>query len=200
MNISRKNLIIGIIATIVVAAASVFLWNQRSEILHYQLMAAASNGDVGMLSNLVNQGIDVNRRFGGDGETALHRASAYGRTNAAQFLLTHGADPNINDATGLTPLLSASYHGYLDIVSMLIDRGANINAPEKDGMFTPLHEATMKGHTKIVEFLLAHGANPMAKTKDGRTAFDWARAEGREDVLRAFEAYEKSTKGASANP
>ena len=53
--------------------------------------------------------------------------------------------------------MAASHEGHIDIVKLLLDKGADVNAKSKDGD-TALKAASVKGHTEIVELLKAHGA------------------------------------------
>ena len=66
-------------------------------------------------------------------------------------------DPNIKDNNGRTPLLWASYHGYLDIVKCLIEEGkADPNIRDKYGE-TPLYVASKNGYFDIVKCLIKQG-------------------------------------------
>ena len=60
-----------------------------------------------------------------------------------------------------------------EVVELLIAEGANVNAKNKHGG-TPLHEAAASGHKEIVELLIAEGADVGAKANDGKTPLDWA--------------------------
>jgi len=85
-----------------------------------------------------------------DGETLLHSAS---ERQTAEILLEHGADPNVRNEDGETPLYSASRSGYVEVVSALLEEGADPSlgcsgsrslAKEGD---TPLHVAADDGRT-----------------------------------------------------
>ncbi|WP_353281703.1 ankyrin repeat domain-containing protein [Wolbachia endosymbiont (group A) of Aleiodes leptofemur] len=52
----------------------------------------------------------------------------------------------------------SALHGYKDIVTTLLDRGANVDEKNNDGC-TPLHIAAEFGHTEVVIALLDRGAN-----------------------------------------
>ncbi|KAE9385780.1 ankyrin, partial [Gymnopus androsaceus JB14] len=56
-----------------------------------------------------------------------------------------------------TPLMIAAEIGHLDVVSVLIEEGANVNAQSEDGS-TALRQASQEGHLEIVKLLLNHGA------------------------------------------
>jgi ankyrin repeat protein len=46
-----------------------------------------------------------------------------------------------------------------------------------------LHWAASKGHLAIAKRLLEGGADPTLRTKDGKTAIDWAREQGKSEVV-----------------
>ena len=60
-----------------------------------------------------------------------------------------------------------------EVVELLIAEGADVNAKNKHGG-TPLHEAAASGHKEIVELLIAEGADVNAKDVNGYTPLDWA--------------------------
>ena len=61
---------------------------------------------------------------------------------------------NSPDYFGLTPLHIASRDGFLNIVQILIQKGAELNIQEKH-MWTPLHYAARYGHKQIVNLLIS---------------------------------------------
>lgn len=174
-----------ILATVVVVAVVVLAWlaiDQRRQIHEYEFMAAAAQGNVDRLSELTNR-VDVSARFGGDGETALHRAAARGHVEAVKFLLERGANVNAVDEEGATPLLAATYRSHEPVVRLLLDRGASVNAQEKRHGFTPLIQAVAKNDRQLVQLLLGRGADVSLKTADGRTALDRATANGATEIV-----------------
>ena len=89
----------------------------------------------------------------------------------AELLLAGGADVNVKDDGGDTPLHAGAYEGDKDVAALLLARGADINAKDKKGA-TPLHLMASQGHEEIVELLLGGGANASAKDEyEGRGGF-----------------------------
>ncbi len=80
-----------------------------------------------------------------------------------------GIDINKRDSLDWTQLHSAAFVGKLELVSLLLEKGADVNAHAKDGM-TPLHLAAKRGHVAVAKLLFAKGANLSAKDNDGNTA------------------------------
>ncbi|CAH2243588.1 jg21306, partial [Pararge aegeria aegeria] len=72
-----------------------------------------------------------------------------------------------------TALHEACSYGWLEVVTVLVEGGANVNAKGLDDD-TPLHDATTSGNLNMVKFLIEHGADPFAKNTKGRTPSDYA--------------------------
>jgi len=82
-----------------------------------------------------------------------------GHLEVVKLLLEHGADPNVKNRDGKTPLHNAASEGHLEVVKLLLERGADPNVKDDDGN-TPLHNAAWRGHLEVVKLLLEHGADP----------------------------------------
>lgn len=67
----------------------------------YMLRDAAAGGDLARVRSIVEGGVDVNLRLGGN-STALHMAAALGRLEVVEYLIGRGADPTIKDGFGRT--------------------------------------------------------------------------------------------------
>jgi ankyrin repeat protein len=85
------------------------------------------------------------------------RAIDEGETKELRRLLDDGLDPNSAWASA-TLLHSAAGNNRLDAVTLLLDRGAKIDAMKYIG--TPLHDAAYAGNAKIAAYLISRGANP----------------------------------------
>jgi ankyrin repeat protein len=102
-------------------------------------------------------------------------------------LIAHGADVNARDEVkkwdrqttaeprekwlplgGLTPLLFAARQGCIECAGILIDKGADVNVTDPDGISGPVL-ATINGHYDAAKFLVEHGTNPNLADKTGRT-------------------------------
>lgn len=108
------------------------------------------------------------------GETPIIPACAKGNVKLVKSLLQQGHSVNAGDALGWTALHEASNYGYVDIVNVLLDHGADINnrgGPCCEGI-TPLHDAAACGHLDVIDCLLDRGANPLVRTNNGETPLD----------------------------
>jgi Ankyrin repeats (3 copies)/Ankyrin repeat len=77
-------------------------------------------------------------------------------------------DIHARDSLDWTKLHSAAFVGKIELVKLLLAKGAAVNAKAKDGT-TPLHLAAKRGHVAVAKLLFAQGANLTAKDNDGNT-------------------------------
>lgn len=73
-------------------------------------------------------------------------------------------------------LYIACFWGFYDVVKTLLDKGADVNAQNKETLWTPLHAAAFQEHGKIVMLLLERNGQPELPDCEGRTAKDFASA------------------------
>jgi ankyrin repeat protein len=119
---------------------------------------------------LLERGAYVNARDD-DHQTPLLLAMQYDRSDLVLFLLEHGADPNLEGASGKTPLHMLSdcrADCILVVAQSLLERGADVNALDKDHQ-TPLLLAARYERSDLVRFLLEHGADPNLEGAGGKT-------------------------------
>src|SRR5262249_47537911 len=107
------------------------------------------------------------------GDTALNCAVVQEKREIVEFLLAHGADPNIPNQNGLTPLEQASSRGKetaLALVKLLLAHGAQVNPTNAtDYRIPPLEWAVGSDNLEVVNLLLEHGASVKAANKNGDT-------------------------------
>ena len=102
--------------------------------------------------------VDLLRKHGSNTgvELALFYAAEKGDLAGVQTQLDAGADVNVKDAAGGTPLYSAAYDGHKEVVKLLIVNGADVNVKNKFDD-TPLDWAVMLGKPEIIDLLRKHG-------------------------------------------
>ena len=105
----------------------------------------------------------------------LSEAAFTGNFAAMKQALADGADPNTKDPTsGSTLLATAALMGHAEIVALLLEHGADINARSQDGG-TALHAAAFLGRAETVKLLLEKGADTTLRSNMGGTAIDGAK-------------------------
>ncbi|KAK1929101.1 Ankyrin-3 [Phytophthora citrophthora] len=128
-------------------------------------------------------------------DTSLHLYARCGRADVARIQLQHGANTEIRDAQGLTPLLLAARYNQLQVLQLLLQHGARTDAfAPLDTDFghggelgTCLHFAAESGHVQILKFLVTAAAlDPDERTCGSQeiTALHLAAWLGRADVVR----------------
>lgn len=105
-----------------------------------------------------------------NGDTALMVAAFKKQHETVALLLEKGAEPN---RPGWTALHYAAAAGSAEIVQMLLDKSAYIDAAAPNGT-TPLMMAAGNGKTSVVQLLVAAGADASLKNSLGMTAQDFA--------------------------
>jgi ankyrin repeat protein len=150
------------------------------------------------------------------GDTPLHLAAAGYRVEIVQLLLAAGADPNSSknhrqsgplhyaaDTCFTSTAWSAGQQ--VETIRCLLEAGAKINAPDKNGA-TPLHRAVRTRGAEAVRCLLKAGSDPWLKNKSGSTAFHLAvqntgrggsgseaAKAGQREIIREFVSYGLAT-------
>ena len=120
--------------------------------------------------------ININA-FNALGESPLMLAALKGQLELADKLVKKGADVN---KTGWTPLHYAASNGHVEVIKLLLENHAYIDA-ESPNSSTPLMMASMYGNPQSVKLLLNEGADPLLKNQIGLTALQFAQRADRQD-------------------
>ncbi|SMG22082.1 hypothetical protein SAMN06265784_102162 [Paraburkholderia susongensis] len=123
------------------------------------------------------------------GENAMMMASLMGDINFVNLLLAKDAEVN---KKGWAPLHYAAANGHDDIVKLLLDRSAYVDAGSPNGT-TPLMMAARGGHVSTVKLLLDNGADLTVKNQVGMTALDFAKQYKEPDVVEGLTARMQQT-------
>lgn len=129
-----------------------------------QLTEAVTAGDAGRVRRLLQDEPALASAYTGDGWSMLHLAAT---AEIAGLLLDAAAAidaPNRHKVFGPggRPLHAAVYQRRDDVVRLLLDRGADVNATDHAG-WTPLHMAVANGQLELARTLLDAGAGPNAR-------------------------------------
>jgi len=105
------------------------------------------------------------------GTTILHRAVDSGNPAIVEALLAAKANPSPVNEYKVSPLSSASLEGRIEMVKLLIARGADVGTRDASGG-TALSSAVLRGHLEIARLLIAAGADVR---RDRKALLDLAR-------------------------
>ena len=108
----------------------------------------------------------------------LVRAVSANDINKAMTLIEQGWSANGDDL-----LHTACRAGYLEMVSLLIFHGANVNTPCDKFLLTPLHYAVGNNRPFIVKVLLMNGANPNQRDSSRSTCIFYANTDELVNIL-----------------
>jgi len=163
-------------------AAPVVAQQQSEGYKFLQAVRDQKNNDVlAMLGRPGNT--PVNARDVSTGEGALHIVIRRGDATYLRYLLQKGADPNLRDGRGNTPMLLAAQLSQADMVPILVAAKANPNLANSAGE-TPLIRAVQQRNLPTVRALLAAKANPdQTDNVAGLSARDYAVQDTRYPLL-----------------
>jgi ankyrin repeat protein len=140
--------------------------------------------------------IIINTKDDVTGQTALHIVIERRDEDWLGFLLQKGANPNIADKKGVTPLILATQLNFKEGVEWLLKNKAAVDGVGRVST-TPLIMAVQVRNLDMVRLLMKYGANPdKQETGTGRSARDYATMDGRGNAILA----ELEKKGADKKP
>lgn len=119
-------------------------------------------------------------------------AAMSGNVNGVKEALAKGADVNSRGDAEDTALIVASYYkinhpdNYQQIVKLLLNAGANVNAQDQFGN-TAILFAARSGHLEIVEILLQAGADIFQTSKNGKTALSLSKERNHSEITTLLE-------------
>ena len=166
------------------------------------LLFAARQGYMESAQALIAAGVDVNQVSAGDKASPLLVATLNGHFDLAKYLLDHGANPNLAEDNGATPLYAVvncewapkslypqpraylnQKVGYLDLMTALLDKGADPNARLKKKVWYSGYSFDLSGVDEIgatafwraayasdvdaMKLLVARGADPTIPSMKG---------------------------------
>ena len=143
----------------------------------------------------------INTRDSTTGRTALHIVIERRDATWLGFLLQRGANPNLADKKGNTPLMLATQLGFVEGIDWLVSKKVQVDQTNRSGE-TALILAAQLRNKEAVRALLKAGANADKKdSRAGNSARDYAKQDGRANaVLALIEANDKIAKPANAKP
>ncbi len=101
---------------------------------------------------------------------------------------------DINSVIATQVLFHAASRGNRDLVKLLLNNGANVNAKGTNGHTALMLASIKESNTEMVKFLLDSGANVNAANRGGKTALMYASKQGNKEIVQLL-----LDKGANAN-
>ncbi|HMO67325.1 MAG TPA: ankyrin repeat domain-containing protein [Novosphingobium sp.] len=166
----------------------------------FKFLEAVKKKDGAKVNDMLNEpgSTIVNTRDITSGESALHIVTQRRDLTWMTFLIQRGANVNIRDARGVTPLVLASNLGFIEGVELLVERQARVDEANDTGE-TPLISAVHRRNIALVRILLKAGANPDRADNSGRSARDYAELIGRTSpIFTEIETVPRASRGQRA--
>lgn len=148
---------------------------------NYNFLKAVKDKDGQKVTDLIQKpgSTVINSRDVSTGENALHFIVARRDATWLSFLLAKGANPNLTDNDGNTPLMDAVQGRFEEGVRTLLSYKAQVDKVNGSGE-TPLIRAVQLRDIGLVRLLVAQGASPDKRdTIAGMSARDYAERDGR---------------------
>lgn len=177
-----------IVQTLLNAGANIHIRRENGDT---PILVACIENNMEMIGILLNAGADVND-INLDGYNTLNTTTQCGcsqqTVHIARILLKLGVDVNHASDDGCTALHEVCFPETesekaisLELMRMLLDNGANINAQDEHGD-TALIQCAREGFTDGVKLLLEYKADMSLTDKEGKTALDHAKENGFADI------------------
>ena len=148
-----------------------------------ELFKAVGVGDMETVVSLLEKPLDPEDR--NRSMLALHFAAMNGHAGIARCLVQAGADKDVANDLGWTPMHFAASHGHKDTVRCLLEACADKDKADLGG-YTPMHCAATSGHKDTVGCLVEAGADKDKVNHAGYTPLHEAAKSGHEDIVRSL--------------
>jgi len=112
---------------------------------------ATQRGEIPVIADFLASGADIDAPHFVS-RTLLHEAAAYDHAALVQYLLSCGANPNVRDINGITPLMEAASGGDQSVVRLLLSAGSRVADVDGFGS-TAADYARTQGHSHIAQML-----------------------------------------------
>ena len=144
-------------------------------------------GDIKNLRKLIHKNKKSFNTKNKDGNTPLYLASRRKNVEFVKFILNECDDINVNIRNGpkkTTALYATSSNGCIEIMKLLVHKGANIEVGGQNGI-CPLHKAAKRGHFEMVKFLTNETSVDInSRDLDGYTPLHYACSGGYPKIIK----------------
>ena len=168
-----------------------YLKSQNIDSLNHVFLLSVYNNDIKTVDSCLKNGAQINF-LSQDKASALHFAVVNNNDTMLYFLLNQGADTDLKDNKGNTPLMLASSFGYDSLMFLLIMADADMSIKNFAKEY-PLHDAVLSGNPVAVDMLLFYNANPDVYDNDSLTPLHYAAYNAMPDIVNILMLYGAQT-------
>ena len=138
------------------------------------LTYASYKNNLPMVQLLLSKGADPNKGANSPNGSALSMAARHENVKIVLELLKSKAKLEIEDVTGMTPLLIAVKKNNSKLVKIFIDNGANVNAQALESV-SALQLAIDNNNPEMISYLIKAGADKNLETMGNQSLIDYAK-------------------------
>lgn len=148
---------------------------------------AITNGDIGLVTGMLDAGMDANAPLHDfDDIRPIHVAAGGATPQIVELLIERGADPaHVEDRSKHTPLHDACRNGKTENAAILLRHNVPLDF-QGNSKLAPLHLAAANGHTEICKMLIERGARTDLKDIAELTPLEYARKYDRSETAAAI--------------
>lgn len=149
------------------------------------LFDAVTIDDTDVVLKQLEEQPELLEAYSPDGFTPLSLAVYFGHFFLAKALIEKGANTNApaKNPSKVTPLHAACASSNMDMVTLLLQNGADVHAEQDQGI-TALHSAVHNKHLPLVKLLVEHGADSHKKNAAGQSPMDLAKEGDVEEIVQ----------------
>jgi ankyrin repeat protein len=111
-----------------------------------------------------------------------------GKVKVVKKYLDNGSATANEKSFAWSALQMAADKGQLDVVKLLVEKGAEIDYKHPINKMTALHLAAYSGHDEVVKYLLSKGADPKIKMRGGVSIVRAVKDQGHDSTVAILEA------------
>ena len=145
---------------------------------------ACSSGCLSMVEALLEAGANINA-VDNDGHNALmHTCLGHGDKDTINLLVQKGLDVNQRSNQGSTALHFAAGNDHVEVLNILKNKQANIQAVDNCGDTALIRACCFSGGVCTVRWLIDQGTDVTHVNNEGFTAFHYAAQNGKLDIIK----------------
>ena len=146
------------------------------------VIAALANEHFDLYQFFISVGFDINTMM--NSSKLILSAIKSGKRKLLFYLINNGFK-QVPDHRGNYPIHEAAKKCDLDIIKLLVEKGADIDIQDENGN-TPLNLAVLAGKPELVYYFIDMGADVNKKNKNGRAPIHQAAIKGNEEIVYAL--------------
>ena len=159
--------------------------DENDEVGMTLLLIASQIGNRPAVEMLIEKGSDVHRCETISGHSAILEATKMGHYEIVKVLIDSGADPEVRDKFGFTPIIMAVVEKQFDCLATLLGYGVLLERRD-DNFDTPLLAAIRCNNIEAVRLLISAGSDITVKTRDDKSIFQLADEMKNDEMIKTL--------------